>query len=459
MFNPVKVSRRLQRVLSAALLPLFVILLSSCAVSSRYESRLNSLIRKGKPAQADVILGDNPDLYGRKNTLLYLLDKGLVCHFSEDYKKSIAVFEKAKLKFEELYTKSISEGLSSWIINDYAASYRGEDFERIMINVFQSLNYVMLGDLQEALVEARNVDSKLNLLNSRYKPGEKNVYKEDAFARLLMGILYEANKTKEGYNDAFISYAKAVEIYENDYALNYRLEVPEILKENVLAAARFFGLTEFYRYRAKYSGVKFFSLEEKAKKAEVFLIQYNGFSPVKEEEILPVVLPDGYVVQVAFPKYKTVSSGTHGARLSAKNNRNEDFSVITQLGEDISAIAVKNLDNRKVRITAKAIASATGKYLLEKEGEKSINKKYGQDAGKTFKILSSLFNVISSRADLRSWQTLPSQIRIARLLLEPGEYDITVTDLDAQNGALTERSLGKVNLSGGEKKFFVIRSF
>lgn len=457
MRNSVRISQGLRSVLYT-LLFLSSVLLSSCASPSRYESRLNCLISQDKSAQADLVLGDNPNLYGKNNTLLYFLDKGLVCHLSKDYKKSIAAFEKAKLKFDELYTKSISGILSTWIINDYAASYSGEDFERVMVNIFQSLNYVMLGNIQDALVEARNVDSKLNLLNSRYLPDEKNVYKEDAFARLLMGVLYEANKTKEDYNNAFISYAKAVEIYENDYDENYQLDVPEILKENILAAARFIGPDEFDKYRAKYGDVEFFSLEEKAKKAEVFLIQYNGFSPVKEEDILPIPFPDGYIVQVAFPRYKSVSYAAHTAMFTAKNKRNESFSVKTQIGEDISAIAIKNLENRKVRVVAKAITSSAGKYLLEQQQERRVNKKYGEDAGTAFKILSSLFNIVSSRADLRSWQVLPSEIRIARLLLEPGEYDITVTDLDAQNQSLVEKSLGKISLSRGEKKFFIVRS-
>src|SRR3990167_11162667 len=106
-----------------------------------------------------------------------------------------------------------------------------------MINIFQALNYCMVGDLDEALVEARQVDSKLSSINNRYKPGEKNAYKEDAFARLFMGIIYEASNTPEDMNNAFISYRKALEIYETDFQENYDVSTPSLLKENLLAAA------------------------------------------------------------------------------------------------------------------------------------------------------------------------------------------------------------------------------
>jgi len=316
----------------------------------------------------------------------------------------------------------------------------------------------MLGNPGEALVEARDVDSRLNLINSKYKANEKNAYKEDAFARFFMGILYEADKTREGYNNAFISYAKAVETYENDYARNYNTGIPTVLKENILAAAKFMGFGEFEKYRAKYSKVKFLTLEEKAKKAQIYLIQYNGLAPEKVENMLPVPFPDGYIVKYAFPSYSRRYYAARAAIFSAKNKRNESFEVETQLGEDISAIAIKNLDDRKARFIAKEIVRSTGKYLIERKQGEVIQKRYGDTAGSVFKILGSLFNVFTSNADLRSWQTLPAEIRIARLVLEPGEYDLSAAGLNVQNQYSDRVDLGRVNVLAGEKRFFIIRS-
>ncbi len=453
-----RIFKRAQPWLYALLLFFLSFFLCSCAASLKSQSKLNYFIAQNDYAQAKSLLGDNPRLYGRKNTFLYLIDKGFTLHLSKDYAQSIETFEKSKTKFDELYTKSLTGILSTWVINEYVAPYRGEDFERVMINIFQSLNYIMLGNLEGALVEARDVDSRLNLINSRYKADEKNVYKEDAFARFFMGILYEANMTKEDYNNAFISYAKAVETYEFDYAKNYNLDTPEILKENILAAAKFMGYAEFEKYRAKYGNTKFISLEEKAKKAEIYLIHYNGLSPGKIENMLPIPFPDGYIVQYAFPSYSPRYYSTRAAVFSATNKRNNKFETQAHLCEDISAIAVKNLENRKIRFIAKAIASSTGKYLIERKQGETIRKNYGANTAAGFKILSSLFNIFSSRADLRSWQTLPAEIRVARLLLEPGEYDFSVSNLDAQNQYLGGGDLGKVNISAGEKRFFIIRS-
>ena len=83
----------------------------------------------------------------------------------------------------------------------------------------------------------------------------------------------------------------------------------------------------------------------------------------------------------------------------------------------------------------------------------------GDGAAYGFDFLSSLYNLSTERADLRSWQTLPAQIRVARLLLEPGEYEFFVQTYTDNNRFLNKVSLGKGNLKAGEKKFFVFRNY
>ena len=432
--------------------------LASCATALKIQPQVTALTHSNNYTRAKALLDDNPNLYGKNNALMYLLDKGLVLHLSGDYKESIDVFDKAKVRFDELYTKSISGILSTWLINEYTASFRGEDFERVMITTFQALNYLMRNELDEALVEARDVDVTLSAINSRYAPKEKNVYKEDAFARLLMGILYEASGTREDINNAFISYVKAAETYENDYARNYNVGIPQILKENILAASQFMGLLEFNKYRQKYGGISFLSLQEKAQKAEVYLIHYKGSLPVKEESALFIPLPDGHVVKIAFPQYRRRVAKIGTSLFSAKNSAHEVFQTQAQLGEDISAIAIKNLENRRLRVRAKAIASAAGKYIVEKRQEENIRNRFGDTAADSFNVASNLFNLYSVKADLRSWQLLPSEICISRLLLMPGEYSFSLENKDAQGSHAEIVELGKIKILSGKKKFFLVRS-
>lgn len=414
--------------------------LSACAPYIRTESRLHSLFTQGRYRQAVSFLDSHKKSYGRNNLLLYLLNKGCILHLSGEYRQSIDVFEKAKQEYDRLYTKSVTGIAGTWMINEYAAPYRGEDFERVMINIFQAINYSLLGNIEEALVEARDVDSKLRLINNRYAPDEKNAYKEDAFARFFMGILYEALESAEGYNDARVSYSKALEIYRDDYAGNYNLRPPSLLKEKLLAAAEFME---------KPAG--------KAQKAEVYLIQYNGLLPLKTETAIPIPLPDGYIVSLAFPQYKKREPLIQRSRFEAKNSQGVSFEAEAELAQDIGAIAGRSLENRKARLIAKAALSAAAKYFAEKEIEKKVKKEYGENSGLGFRVAGSLFNLITNKADLRSWQTLPSRISICGLLLEPGEYNLAVINSDSSGNFLSRQEIGSVRLSAGEKKFCIAR--
>jgi hypothetical protein len=432
--------------------------LSSCALPLARQSEVANLVAAKEYTRAAASLDDNLNAYGKNNRILYLLDKGMVSHLTKDYTGSIAAFAAAKNEYDSLTTKSLSRTAATWLVNDHAAPYQGEDFERAMINVFLALNYAQLGDIDEALVEARDADAVLNLINDQYPPDKKNTYKEDAFLRLLCGILYEASGTPEGTNDAYISYAKAAAIYENDYVKNYGVGVPDILKENILAAAKTMGPAELDRYRRKFGDVPFLTLEEKKKKAQVYIIQYCGLAPLKTEETIPLWFPEGTASTIAFPVYETRPLLTQKSTVTVMLDGKKITQAATERCQDISAIAVKNLANRKVRTFVKAAASGAGKILLEKTAGEAIGKKAGNGAEQAFMVLAGATNLFSNRADTRSWQTLPSEIRIARLFLNEGSYDLFLVNSDATDQPLENINLGKLNAAPGETKFIITAS-
>jgi hypothetical protein len=422
------------------------------------QPRVDALVVTNQYAEALQVLNDDADLYGKNSALLYVLDKGYIQHLNNAFPESIETFAAAKEKFEELYTKSVSSIATTWLINDYAAPYRGEDFERVFINIFQAINYLMLDNLSEALVEARDVDSTLNAINSQYQDDQKNVYKEDAFVRLLVGILYEAGGRRDNLNDAYIAYVKSGDIYNHDYTDNYGVPAPNILKENILTAARFMGLSDFSEYRSAYPQTKFVSIEEKRKKAEVYFIQYNGLSPVKIEESLIIPTLDGHVLKVAFPVYRERPYGIASSRLVAKPLTGQNLYADSELVQDIGYIARKDLERRKLRFIVKSAARSAGKYLVGKKQGENIKKKHGIGAADLFGFISNIYNIISERADLRSWQTLPDQIRMARLLLEQGEYEFSVENFSASGSHLGEIPLKKISVSAGQKVFLMVHT-
>ncbi|MBI4000735.1 MAG: hypothetical protein HY348_03015, partial [Nitrospira defluvii] len=128
--------------------------------------------------------------YGSRNRLLYSMERGMTLHLAGDYVQSNSQLENAAQEVEQLYTRTIRTETAAFLTNDNMLPYEGDAYEHVMINVIKALNYAAMGQLMEAVVEARQIDHRLNVLSDRVK--ETDGYREDAFARYLTGVLYEA---------------------------------------------------------------------------------------------------------------------------------------------------------------------------------------------------------------------------------------------------------------------------
>ncbi|HSA31279.1 MAG TPA: hypothetical protein P5160_05695 [Candidatus Omnitrophota bacterium] len=386
---------------------------------------MRRLVAQGEAEQAVLVFKRASSGYGRNHELLFFLDRGMVNHYAGRYTESIQDFEHAKGLYETLFTQSISKKALTWIWNDYAQPYRGEDFERAMLNLFQAMNFVALGKIDEALVEARNVDLILRRFNQQY--GEQaNVYKDDAFVRFLMGILYESTGRSYDVNDAFVSYRTALEIYEGDYATFYDLKAPLLLKENLLSVSQWMGTSDLKQYQSVLSDVSVKSMAERGDSAQVYVILYRRMIANKVQSTIFLPGIDGYLTRISFPKYRNVFQSSKEMVLEAKNVQGEVFRSEFQQAEDLNVIAKKNLEDRRLRIAAKAVVRPVAKQLVFEKIEDKIHEKAGDTAGELVRYAGMAYVAFSEEADTRSWETLPAEIRVARLILDAGTYEFFV---------------------------------
>ncbi len=429
----------------------------SCAPKVKHYPLINQCLSNQNYDQALQVIKNNKDAYPKRNAALYYMEEGILAHFALRYKESNKSLSRAEQIMDELYTRSISKQTASFLINDNTIPYRGEDFESAMVNLFMALNYVGLGLKDEALVEARKVDNKLNIINSRYSEDKKNVYKEDAFIRFLMGALYEADGED---NDAFISYRKAEEIYRTDYRQNYGIAPPVLLIENLLSSAKAMDFQEeLTEIQGQYSDVTFRAPAEKKEMAEIYLIHYNGLGPKKVEKRWVVPLPDGYLVKVAYPKFKKRYYEIVRGVTTLKNlTSGVSYEFSTILMENIGSIAVKNLENRTGRIKAKAIARATTKYLATKAASKMAKKEGGSIAGLLVQVAGNVASAATEQADIRHWRLLPAEIRVGKIAVPPGEYEGRISFANASGAIITSREIEPFTVEMGEKKFITYRT-
>lgn len=438
---------------------LFFFLLSglylfSCAPPITHYAKVNQGLLQQDYDAALKLIEENKEQYAKRNAALYYLEKGIVSHYASAYQESNDSLAKAESIMDDLYTKSISKQAASFMINDNTIPYRGEDFENAMVNLFMALNYMGMDLKEDALVESRKVDNKLNIINSRYEEDKKNVYKEDAFIRFLMGVLYE---TDGELNDAFISYRKAEEIYHNDYSQNYGVSPPPFLIENLLSSAQAMDFhEEVSEFQKKYPHVTYMNPDEKNEMAEIYFIHYNGLGPVKVEKSWQVAMPDMYLAKIAYPDFERQNYQITQSELTLQNVASDaSYRLATALMEDIGSIAIMNLENKISRIKTKAIARATTKYLATKASSKEAKKRGGAMLGLVVQVAGNIASVATEQADIRHWRLLPAEIRVGRVIVPPGDYEGKIEFVNAGGSVVSTKSVEHFTVKAGEKRFFI----
>ncbi len=426
--------------------------------------------------------------YGTRNRLLYSMDRGMTLHLAGDYVQSNSQLESAAQEVERLYTRTIRTETAAFLTNDNFLPYEGDAYEHVMINVIKALNYAAMGQLTEAVVEARQIDHRLNVLSDRVK--ETDGYREDAFARYLTGLLYEATGD---VNNAFIAYRKAYEIYEATRAWA-RTPVPSMLRADLLRTTDALHMTtEFDEYHRQFPEARWVSPSEHPDLAQVVVISYNGRAPRKEDNYLdlPVSLSalqlvllnrgvthasnrqerraadsilyglNGRVVRVALPRLIPQKTHVLYEEVTLIPRGGEAISGKSELMYNGTALAEKSLSDRMAGITTKALARAASKFAAAegatRGAQHAVNKGDAQWVGLVVGLLAHGMAVASEEADKRSWRTLPDEIQISRLWVPPGEYESRIQTVTRSGGAPRTIDTRPLVLRAGQTVFVIER--
>jgi len=459
---------------------LVLLLLPSCATKTAYYHNLNGLVTQEQYMDAATLVEKSKlDVYGENNALLYYLDNGMLLHLSGKYAESNDSFEQAKKLALEYFTKSVTTEASTLLVNDTMRPYYGEDFERALISVFGSMNYVLIGNSNEALVEARQVDHFLKILKTNY--GYDNKYKEDAFTRYLMGMIYENQKQ---INDAYISYRQALDAY-SDGVKTYGISVPRALITDALRTARQLGFTDEIQKISRTWGMGA-DKDVPVAYGELVVLNYNGFAAEKIENYFEIAFGKawGYVgmaspqgearqqadqagaiarsivfdeqIRLAFPKYVRVPYRM--TRFNALSN-GSDMQGSSEIVNDISALAEQSLDDRITRIRVRTIARAAIKYALIQQVSRKVEKQSGNAAlGWVTKKALTAGSTAMERADIRSWRSLPDKILMSRLALPAGTHTVIIKGYDSNGNEIHRKTIKDIVIQPGKKTFAIVRT-
>jgi hypothetical protein len=461
--------------------------LSGCASAPSRYGLIEDSVRAGNMGEADQIMERAEHEYGSKSRALYGMDRGMTLHLAGRYQDSNAVLDQAEEETERLYTRRIRVETKAFLLNDTELPYEGESYERIMINVLKALNYGVMGNWEAALVEARRIDQRLNLLFDQ--TDEKDSYREDAFARYLTGILYEAAGE---LNDAFIAYRKAYENYRLMQSWS-RVPAPYLLRADLLRVTDALKMSQEYEeYRQAFPDTSWQPVAETQHLAQIVVFSYNGRAPRKEDRFidLPVSLDalklvlltkgvlgastqetraaesalyglNGHVVRVAIPVLVPQKTSVTYGEISLRG-ADTIVSARTERAQNVTALAEQDLAEQLGGLAAKAVARAAVKYAMAEGAGRGAAAAAGQNnagalIGVLVRLLAHTLAVGTEEADKRSWRTLPDEVQVARLWVPPGSYELRIRSVGHNGEQVGWEAVHPVILVEGETRFITER--
>lgn len=414
-------------------------LLASCATMGDYNfAAVNQSLDAGDYESAyQTVTTDSGQIYSSYDEVLQNLDLGVLSHYAGEYERSNTELTVAERKIEELYSKSVTQAISSYLVNDTIKDYDGEVFEDIYTNIFMALNYIHLGNIEGAFVEIRRFDNKLKAASAKYSDriaevnqanssngGEtvevpKMEFHNSALARYLSMILYRSRGQLDSarvdmqYLDSAFASQPQLYDFSKPSSLSQELEIPQ-------------------------------------DKGRLNIIAFTGKSPVKEEEEQRLYSAAGeFYYKIAYPKMRQRGSLVHSIQVTAIPAQEildgqpvdslQGAAVVSlEPLESISNIAMDTFEQHKSLIYLRAVIRSIGKATTSAMWGALADNSEDAGAGVLFSLLhlaSVVATETTERADVRVSHYFPSLAWVSGMNLAPGEYILNIEYKNA-SGAL-----------------------
>jgi len=398
--------------------------------------------------------------YKEKDKVLFYLDIGMLYHYSGNYRVSNQYLEKAERGIEDLYTKSVSKGALSLILNDNALDYFGEDYEDIYINVFKALNYINLNDYEDADVEIRKINNKLNRLEDKYssvasqlnKSSDRkfsiqygsNPFSNCAMGRYLSFLMYR----KDGLeNDAQIDLRKLIAAFNSQVKI-YDFPIPNIDEQ-----------ANFTDENTKLVVLCCTGKSPIKKENKLIVETQKGYLSIRGEgnynfsDRINMDVEEGFHIKFSFPEIYQQNSEIDFIKVLIDNKPYRLMKI-----EDIGNVAVATFEIKKPVIYGKTLTRALVKGLgsnifkkwvkdKAKEEEKKQKEKSGDDDLVTFlfEVGTDIANWAvdsavdaTENADLRISRFFPDAIYISEADVTPGTHTVRIQFYDNYGRLLNE---------------------
>ncbi len=370
---------------------------------------LTMLVNKGAGTRTRAADDKDPGLKAMR--------RALDLHIEGDWQGSNREMAKAEAFFSGKPSIALGREVAalSWG-NERSGAYRGAGFERFFLHTIGMLNFAFLGDLDAALVEARQVDALQQ--GARAKAA---AFPEDPFARYLSAKLYEATGHSD---DAYIDLVKAREGFAAASEMS-AVAAPGFLAGDLLRLAKSTGRNDdLARWQKIYPGVEPAPLPD-AGHGEVWVLVWHGWLPERWASGSWGKVVEGKTRPSPTWRGGNASAGGVKAKLEALENTEELLRWYTQERQKDAGARTMGRVITRVGMTGALLMAVVGPLGLLMASDPRMWE--GVMAG-------------VGQGDSRAWGNLPASVWAVRLRLPAKRQELVLT-IETDQGPRVQRQV------------------
>lgn len=396
----------------------------------------------------------------KKDTALALLERGMVLRARRQYKLSARDLSAAEKQLELLDIARDGAGqLGKYVFSDSATKYKAPPSEKLVLNAFNLVNYLVRGDLSGARVEAKRFTTMHD-----YIAGYDATHPHGAFGSYLAGFVFERLGEVEQalrYYDEALAAREFPSLIAPVQRLAPRTAYRSPRIDAILAAAPQAAPAEGAAEQGPAEGAA--AVAEVAapeQPAEVLVVASVGRVPYKEAARMPIGAAIGYahayitgdasvlarsaLKVVVYPELVPAQTLFQTAEV-----RLDGQPVGLDLASDLQGEVIQEYEDIKPKIIGAAISRLIVRAAAA-EAARAAGRASSQKNGALIGLLAALAVegalVAADRPDTRSWTLLPGVVFVTRLSVPPGPHTVTVA---ARGPGGVEIHESNVNLKSG----------
>jgi tetratricopeptide (TPR) repeat protein len=380
----------------------------------------------------------------KKETVVALLERAMVLRGKGEWKQSARDLGVADKQLVLLDIARDAGQVGKWIFSDSAGKYHAPPSEKLALNAFNMLNYLLADDLSGARVEAKRFTITREYL------GQQDQNAHGAFGSYIAGFVYE----RLGEADTALRYYD--EALQEQAFPSLRAPVARLAARSSYRSPRIRALLGEAEPSASATRKATTLLAQtpadppptttqpepaRAEPGELLVVMNVGRVPYKVPERMPIGLAIGLgatwitgntaILERSALKFVIYPELVPSRALFNTGNLSIDgHEHPLELATNLDAEIVREYEALKPKIIGAAITRLIVRAAVA-EGARAAGNQAKDGAGAIVGLLAALAAegalVAADKPDTRSWTLLPAFVFVARVPVAPGTHQVRVT--------------------------------